>query len=70
MGDGSEILARFDGTDYIGIVPRAMTPKYCENLFPDRYGPVIDFMHVYEEEMAEFGTEIEWLPEEPARLKL
>lgn len=70
LNDGNEILARIDGTDYIGIIPRAMTPKYCENLFPDRYGPVIDFMHVYEEEMAEFGAEIEWLPEEPARLKL
>ncbi len=70
LNDGNEILARIDGTDYIGIVPRATTPKYCESLFPDHYGPVIDFMHVYEEDMAAFGSEIEWLSEEPARLKL
>ena len=29
---------------------------------------IIDFMHVYREEMEKFGDAIEWLPEEEARL--
>ena len=29
---------------------------------------IIDFIHVYGEEMEKFGDAIEWLPEEEARL--
>ena len=69
LDDADEILARFEGTDYVGIVPQAVTPKYCENLFPAKYGRVIDFMNIYSEEMAQFGDQIEWIPEERAELK-
>ena len=68
LNDAEEILARFEATDYVGIVPRHVVPKYCEGMFPEKYGQVIDFMHVFDEDIAEFGTDIEWLPEEPARL--
>lgn len=68
ISDAEEILNRFEGRDYIGIVPRHVIPRYCEGMFPVRYGKVIDFTHVYEEEMQEFGADIEWLPEEEAKL--
>ena len=68
ISDAEEILSRFEGRDFIGIVPHHVTPRYCEGLFPAKYGKVIDFMHVYEEEMAAFGNDIVWLPEEEAKL--
>ena len=69
LRDAKEILARFEETDYIGIVPHNIIPKYCEGMFPAEYGRVVDFMHVYDEEIQEFGLQIIWLPEEPAELK-
>ncbi len=69
LSDAVEILARFLATDYIGIVPHAMIPKYCEGMFPKRFGRVIDFMHVYEEELEAYGDKIEWLPVQSAALK-
>ena len=68
LDDADEILARFDGSDYIGIVPHSVIPKYCEGMFPKEYGHVIDFMHVYDEEMEKYGDEIIWIPEDDARL--
>ena len=68
--DGDEILARCEGTDFIGIVPHNVIPKYCEGMFPAKYGRVIDFIHVYEEDLEEFGGAIEWVPEKEARLAL
>lgn len=68
LHDAEEILARFEGTDYIGIVPHHVIPKYCEEMFPEKYGQIIDFMHVYEEDMDTFGNQIEWLAEEKAEL--
>ena len=69
ISDAEEILARFDASDYIGIVPHAVIPKYCENMFPKEYGRVIDFMHVYKEDLVKYKDDIIWLPEEPAELK-
>lgn len=68
LDDTDEILARFDGSDFVGIVPHHITPKYCEGMFPKKYGNVIDFMHVYDEEIVKYGSDIEWLPEEAASL--
>ena len=68
LSDAEEILARFEGCDYVGIVPRHVTPKYCEGMFPSKYGHVIDFFHVYDDDMKAFGDEIEWLTREEARL--
>lgn len=56
-------------TDYIGIVPHNIIPKYCESMFPSEYGRVVDFMHVYDEEIQEFGHQIIWLPMEQAEMK-
>lgn len=68
LDDADEIRARYDGSGYIGIVPRSCPTRYCEGLFPEKYGRIIDFIHVYEEEMAHFGDAVEWLPEEEAKL--
>lgn len=70
LHDADELLARFEGSDYVGIVPHSVIPKYCESMFPTKYGRVIDYMHVYEEEMEQFGDEIEWLPIESSALKV
>ena len=69
LRDSKEILARFEETDFIGIVPHNIIPKYCEGMFPTEYGRVVDYMHVYDEEMQKFGDQIIWLPMEQAELK-
>ena len=68
LEDANEILARFDGGDFVGIVPHSTFPRYCEGMFPKEYGKVIDFMHVYDEEIEQYGKEIIWLPEEETKL--
>ena len=68
LNDGDAILSRYRGTDNIGIVPHTIYPDYCSHLFPDKYGRILDFMHVYDKEMNAYGDKIEWLPEEPAVL--
>ena len=68
LEDAKEILARFEGNDYIGIVPHHVIPKYCEEMFPAQYGHVIDFIHVYDEDLETIGDSIKWLPEPKAKL--
>lgn len=68
LEDAEGILARFEGTDLIGIVPANSQTRYCEDLFPAKYGTILDFMHIYEEDMEKFGDQIEWLPEDSASL--
>ena len=65
--DAEELVASFTGTDYVGIVPHHVIPKYCSNLFPSEYGTVFNFMHVYKEEDSWFDKVI-WLPEDVASL--
>lgn len=68
LEDADEIVARFKGSDYIGIVPHSVIPKYCEEMFPSKFGKVIDFIHVYDEDLKKYGKEIIWIPELPAKL--
>ncbi len=70
LDDAEEILARFDGSDFVGIVPHNTPTKYCESLFPSEYGIVIDSMHIYDDEMPFLDDKIIWLPEEPAEIIL
>ena len=70
LSDADELLARFSGDDYIGIVPHNMPTRYCENLVPDKYGTIIDFIHVYRDDLPVREPCIEWLPEEKAELKM
>ena len=64
--EAEAMLARLEGTDYIGIVPCDHPTRYCEGLFPSAYGKIIDFTHARETD-AWFDS-ITWLPEEPAGL--
>ena len=57
---GDEILKRIEGTDYVGIVPHKTTPRYCESLFPVKYGEIIDFIHAETED--KWFKNIIWLP--------
>lgn len=68
LRDADAILARFKGEDVVGVVPHDVIPAYCESMFPERFGTILEFMHVYDEDMASFGDKIEWLPEPAARL--
>ena len=67
MSGADELMASFNGSDYVGIVPHHMPTRYVGDLFPDEYGDIIDFTHVYKEEHNWFDK-ITWLPETPARL--
>ena len=63
--NADELMARFEATDCIGIVPHHLPTRYCESLFPSRYGKIIDFTHVYKNEDKWFDK-IVWILEEPA----
>ena len=44
VSDAKELLARFRGTDRIGIVPENVFPRYCESWFPGER--IVDFMNL------------------------
>ena len=68
LNDADEIATKFDGTGYIGIVPHRMIPAYCESLYPEKYGRVVDFMNLFDEDK-DLLPYVEWLPEEKAELE-
>lgn len=45
LSDADEIVRMITGTDYIGIVPDNVVPRYCASLFP-REDRIIDFMNL------------------------
>lgn len=45
LSDAEEIVRMLTGTDYIGIVPDNVFPRYCHPLFP-REDRIIDFMNL------------------------
>ncbi len=45
LTDDEEIVRMVTGTDYIGIVPENITPRYCHSLFPKK-DRIIDFMNL------------------------
>ena len=69
LGGADKLLARLKGSDYIGIVPHHLFTQYCEDLFPEEYGEIVDFIHVYDDEMSLYGDKIIWLPVEEAKLQ-
>ena len=48
--------------------PTDTITRYCEDMFPSEYGKVIDFTHIYSDELPLVADKIIWLPEEPAEL--
>lgn len=67
--DAPALLARFRGTDKIGIVPDGIFPRYCESWFPD--DPIFDFMNLPCEppDRTALLPHIHWLPLDALRLK-
>ena len=55
------MLARYKATDYVGIVPHLVPTRYCESLFDKKYGTILDFMYVYDDDLEKFGDKIEWI---------
>jgi hypothetical protein len=45
LTDDEEIVRMVTGTDYVGIVPEKVTPRYCHSLFP-KEDRIIDFMNL------------------------
>ena len=58
-----ETLRMVKGTDFIGIVPENVTPRYCHSSFPEE-DRIIDFMNLgFEPEISSFITKnAEWYP--------
>ena len=68
LSDDDELRARLDGADYIGIVPHDTIPTYCSGLFPAECGHVVDFFHVFQDDLDILGDKIHWLPMAEAKL--
>jgi hypothetical protein len=61
LRDAEEIFRMVSGTDYIGIVPKTILPRYCGSHFPpnDR---IIDFMQLGYEETSTIIEKTLWYP--------
>jgi hypothetical protein len=57
-----EIYRLVTGTDYIGIVPETVLPRYCHSHFP-KEDQIIDFMHLDWEFKTEIISKAFWYPE-------
>ena len=68
IGGADELVASFEGKDYVGIVPHHMYTEHCEECFPEEYGEIIDFIYAYEGESGWFDKVI-WLPEHLAEVQ-
>lgn len=62
-----EILRMVSGTDFIGIVPETVFPRYCHSFFP-KEDKIIDFMNLGWEKTSEIIAKAYWYPLD--RLKL
>jgi hypothetical protein len=45
LSNGEEIVHMISATDFIGIVPVGVTPRYCHSMFPEE-DRIIDFMNL------------------------
>lgn len=50
LNDRLLLKERLQGTETIGIVPKDIFPRYCDNMFPS--GSVHNFMNLWEEDLA------------------
>lgn len=66
MVDGNEIAAMLTGTDYIGIVPEGVIPRYCNSLFPGE--KFLTFMNLPWEETEKMEKAVIWYPINEVRL--
>jgi hypothetical protein len=68
LHEAEEILRMVSGTDYIGIVPEWMTPRYCSSHFP-KEDRIIDCMNLGHEEVDMIIEKAHWYPIKEVRLK-
>ncbi len=59
--EGKGLADRVMGKDKIGIVPKGVTPRYCESRFPGE--KILDFMNLPEEKHDEFVKKCVWRDE-------
>ena len=59
--DGKGLADRISGKDKIGIVPKGVTPCYCESYFPNE--EILDFMNLPDEKHDEFAKRCVWQDE-------
>ncbi|MBM3701326.1 MAG: hypothetical protein FJW68_10540 [Actinobacteria bacterium] len=67
LWDAEEILRMITGTDYIGIVPETVFPRYCHGLFP-KNDRIIDFMNLGFEKADKIIENASWYPVEEVEL--
>jgi len=60
--DAEEIYKMVCGTDYIGIVPNEVFPRYCHSLFSHEEENIIDFMNLGWEDTDKIIAATEWYP--------
>ena len=70
LTDDEEIVRMVTGTDYVGIVPENITPKYCHSLFP-KEDQIIDFMNLGREKeiVPKIIKKAFWYPLDEIKLK-
>lgn len=68
LRDAEEILRMITGTDYIGIVPETVFPRYCHGLFP-KSDRIIDFMNLGYEKVDKIIENASWYPVEEVELE-
>ena len=61
IDEGNKLADRVKGKDKIGIVPKGVTPRYCESRFPGE--KILDFMNLPEEKHDEFVKRCVWRDE-------
>ncbi len=61
LGKATEIYKMASGTDFIGIVPETVFPRYCHGHFPDE-DKIIDFMNLGTERNTELIAKAFWYP--------
>lgn len=61
LGKAEEIFRMASGTDYIGIVPETVTPRYCGSYFPAD-DKIIDFINLGSERTNEIIKKAFWYP--------
>jgi len=61
LSEAEEILRMVAGTDYIGIVPDYVFPRYCHSCFP-KEDRIIDFMNLYREDEDRLIPLTYWYP--------
>lgn len=67
LNKAEEILRMITGTDYIGIVPKTIVPRYCSSHFPSE-DKIIDFMNLGFEKTEEIIEKATWYPLHEIRL--